>query len=64
MTLSPRQTEALQCLANGIATKNAPDVMGITYGTYKAHLQNAYRRLGVRNDAHAVAIAMRKGLIE
>lgn len=63
MNLSPRQREALQFIAAGNAPKNAAD-LGIAYGSLKVHLALAYAKLGARNSAHAVAIALRRGLIE
>lgn len=62
--LSPRQREVLAFIAAGNAPKNSKDVLGISYGTFKSHLLMAYTKLGARNDAHAVAIALRKGIIK
>lgn len=63
MTLSPRQREVLEFLAAGNPPARCESVIGIRYGTFKGHLAMAYRKLGARNDAHAVAIALRRGLI-
>ena len=63
MNLSPRQREVLSHLAAGYTPKQH-DRLGIAYGTFRTHSQLAYRKLGARNDAHAVAIALRRGLIE
>ncbi len=62
--LSPRQREVLQHVANGLCVKQAAERAGIQYSTAKTHLQVTYLKLGASGDAHAVAIALRKGLIE
>lgn len=63
LTLSPRQRDVLKHIADGYRPKQH-DRLGIAYGTFREHLMVAYRKLGANNDAHAVAIALRRGLIE
>lgn len=62
--LSPRQREVIAFIAAGHAPKNCRDIIGISYGTFRSHLLVAYAKLGARNDAHAVAIALRTGVID
>jgi len=62
--LPPRELELLTLLTLGHRTQSAAEQMGITLETAKSHLRWAYIRLGARNRAHAVAIALREGLIE
>jgi DNA-binding CsgD family transcriptional regulator len=68
MKLPPSQIRALQFIADGHPSKLAPDILGIATPTLKAQLLMAYRTLGIRpgirTDAHAVAIAMRAGIIK
>jgi two-component system, NarL family, nitrate/nitrite response regulator NarL len=62
--LTPREQEILHLIAAG---KSLPDIakelyLGLT--TVKTHVQHLYSKLGVSDRAAAVAIAMRRGLIE
>ena len=62
--LSPRQREVLQHIANGLRIKQAADRMGLAHCTANDYAGHAARELGAKSQAHAVAIAVRKGLIE
>lgn len=64
ITLSPRQAEVLRFVADGGCRKTAQGRLGIADGTFRQHLQIAYRKLGVRSDAQAVAKALRLRLID
>jgi len=62
--LTPREQEILHLIAAG---KSLPEIakelyLGLT--TVKTHVQHLYGKLGVSDRAAAVAIAMRRGLIE
>jgi two-component system, NarL family, nitrate/nitrite response regulator NarL len=62
--LTPREQEILHLIASG---KSLPEIakelyLGLT--TVKTHVQHLYSKLGVSDRAAAVAIAMRRGLIE
>lgn len=63
IALSPRQAEALRYVAAGYPRKQAQERIGISPRTLKQHLHMAYQKLGARDDAHAVAIALRNELI-
>jgi DNA-binding NarL/FixJ family response regulator len=63
-TLTRRQREILQLLANGGSTSAAAKDLGLSEETVKTHTKNALGRLGARNRTHAVAIALRECLIE
>ena len=62
--LSERETEILRAVAAGhSAAVIARDLhLGIT--TVKTHMGRAYQKLGVSDRAAAVAVAMRRGLLE
>lgn len=62
--LSERETVVLRAVASGrSAAQIALDLhLGIT--TVKTHLRNAYEKLGVSDRAAAVAIAIRRGLLD
>lgn len=62
--LTARQRQILQLLADGQSISYAADDLGLSEETVKTHTKNAVARLGARNRAHAVAIALRECLIE
>lgn len=64
LSLTTRQSELLLLLTMGHSTATAAKVLGISTETAKSHLKWAYIRLGARGRVHAVAIAIREGLIE
>ena len=61
--LSPRQTEVLQLIAEGMTNSEIGDQLGITERTVKAYAQELYTKLGVRNRAGAVAEAINAGIL-
>lgn len=62
--LTGRQRQILQLLADGESTTFAAHELGLSEETVKTHTKNAVARLGARNRAHAIAIALRESLIE
>lgn len=62
--LTHRQRQILQLLADGESITFAARELGLSEETVKTHTKNAVARLGARNRAHAVAIALRESLIE
>lgn len=58
-----RELQLLECLAKGLAYKEASTAMAVTEATVKFHAMNLLARLDARNSTHAVAIAFRMGLI-
>lgn len=63
-TLTLREMQILECLADGESNKTIASRFGITEETVKSHLKNLYDKLGASDRAHAVAIALRQRLIE
>ncbi len=63
-TLTRRQREILQLLANGESTTVAARELDLGEETVKTHTKNAVARLGAKNRTHAVAIALRECLID
>lgn len=59
--ITPRQIEILQFVADGHCRKQAREILGVSPHTIKVHLNRIYERLGVREDAHAVAVGFRNG---
>lgn len=62
--LTKRQREILQLLADGNSTAQAAHALGLSEETVRTHTKATLARLDARDRAHAVAIALRSGLIE
>lgn len=60
--LSPRQSEVLGYLKQGLTNPQIAERLGVTERTVKAHCQEVYDRLGVPNRTAAVDAAHRLGL--
>jgi DNA-binding NarL/FixJ family response regulator len=60
-TLTMRERELLQALANGWTNLQIAARIGISGNTVKYHLKNLYDKLGVKNRAMAVAMFMSNG---
>jgi DNA-binding CsgD family transcriptional regulator len=63
-TLSPRQLETLALIASGATDKQAGRLLKISVFTVGHHLARVRERLGATHNAHAVAIAIRLGIID
>lgn len=63
-TLTPRQREVLQLIADGCSTDDAAKRLGLSTETVRTHAKATLPRLGARDRAHAVAIALRSSLID
>ena len=63
-SLSRREIEILQGIASGSATKELARDLGISAHTVKTHLERIFDKLGANDRAQAVAIALRKGLVD
>ena len=62
--LSPRESQVLAFLAEGLSAPQIAAELGLSPSTIKTHLQRLYERLGVSDRAAAVAEGMRRGLIQ
>ncbi len=61
--LTPRETEVLQLLAQGLANKEIAREMGIGEKTVKTHVSNILSKLGVLSRTQAALHAVRIGLV-
>jgi DNA-binding NarL/FixJ family response regulator len=61
--LTPRERAALTLVASGWSTREISDQMGISPKTVENHKQRIFAKLDVQNQAHAVAVAMRGGML-
>lgn len=64
ISLSPRESEVLQLVADGMSTKQASVELGISESTVKTYLRVIFEKLGATHRAHAVALALRHRIIE
>lgn len=59
--LTPRESELLRTMVQGLSTKQAAHVLAISARTAEMHRSNLLSRLGVRSAAEAVRIAVHAG---
>ena len=64
VSLTRRQRQILQLIADGNSTSIAAKRLGLSAETVRTHTKAMLARLGARDRAHAVAIALRSSLIE
>lgn len=62
-SLTRRELEILAHVASGATTREASERLGISPKTVENHKQRIFAKLDVQNQAHAVAVAMRGGLL-
>ncbi len=63
LSLSRRQVEVLRLVAVGANASQIAVELSITEATVRTHVKNILARLGANNRAHAVALAMTRGLL-
>lgn len=59
--LSPREREALACVAQGATTSDVGERLGVTEETARTLLRRGAAKLGARTRAQAVAVAYARG---
>lgn len=62
-SLTPRQYEILQLMAEGMQNKDIAGELGMLEGTVKVHVKSILQKLGVNNRTHAVVTGIRQGLV-
>lgn len=63
VTLTPRQRYCLSAAAAGLHSHEAAEVLGFSHAAVQRHLLHARLLLAAKNTPHAVANALRLGLI-
>jgi DNA-binding NarL/FixJ family response regulator len=63
MALTPRETEVLGLVANGLGNKEIADRLGTATGTIKIHIQNILDKLNAADRTQAVTIAVQRGIL-
>jgi DNA-binding NarL/FixJ family response regulator len=61
--LTDAETKVLRLVARGLGNKDIGEQLGVASGTVKMHLHSVYSKLGASDRAHAVALAVRRGII-
>ena len=62
--LSSREIDVLRLIGGGNANKQIADQLSIGETTVKNHISNILSKLGANDRAHAVTIALKRGIIE
>ena len=62
--ITRRQRQILQLFADGHSTEDAAKRLGLSTETVRTHAKASLPRLGARDRAHAIAIALRGSLID
>ena len=63
VALTTRETEVLELVAKGLGNKEIAGRLGTASGTVKMHVQNVLEKLSASDRTHAVAIAIRRGIL-
>ena len=63
VSLTPRETQILNYIANGNSNKQIAHILQISEQTIKNHVSNILRKLNANDRAHAVVLAIRYGWI-
>lgn len=61
--LTARHIETLELIADGLTNEQIALVLGVHIETAKSHVKRCLSGLDARNRAHAVAVAVRWGII-
>lgn len=62
--LTPREIEVLRLVAGGNANKEIAARLSLTEETVKSHVRNILAKLGANDRTHAVAIGVKRGIID
>ncbi len=63
-TLTPRELGVLRLVAGGNANKEIAAQLSLTEETVKGHVKNILGKLGAKDRTHAVAIGLKRGIID
>ena len=62
-TLTPREVEVMELVAQGLRNKEIAASLGISEGTVQVHVKSIFAKLGVNDRTAAVKIALRRGIV-
>lgn len=63
-SLTPREREVLQALAEGLTDKEISERLYVGTGTVRTHINSILAKLGVRSKLQALVFAVRHGAVE
>ena len=63
-SLTPRETQHLSLLGNGMSTKEIAGQMGVSVNCAKANAKSIYKKLGAKSGTQAIIFVIRSDLIE
>lgn len=63
VSLTGREVEVLQLMANGKSNAEIAEALGRAEGTMKIHVHNILQKLGATDRTQAVTIALRRGIL-
>ena len=61
--LSPAERDVLRCLSHGLTERMAAETLGRPFFTVRDQSKSARFKLRAKDSTHAVAIAIRQGLL-
>ena len=61
--LTPRETQVLELVADGLSNKAIASALGVSDETVKFHLAAVFGKLGASNRTDAVRLALKHGLV-
>jgi DNA-binding NarL/FixJ family response regulator len=62
--LTPREIDVLRLVADGNANKEIAAQLSLTEETVKSHVRSILAKLGANDRTHAVAISLKRGIIQ
>lgn len=62
--LTPREVEVLKKIADGNRNRDIADILRISEETVKVHVKHIMEKLGASDRTQAIAIAVRRGIME
>jgi DNA-binding NarL/FixJ family response regulator len=63
IALTAREAQVLELVAQGLGNSEIASQLGTASGTVKMHVQNILEKLGALDRTHAVAIAIKRGIL-
>jgi DNA-binding CsgD family transcriptional regulator len=61
--LTPRETEVLRMLAEGLSNREIASILGISEHTVKFHITSIFGKLGTSTRTEAATEGIRRGLV-
>jgi DNA-binding NarL/FixJ family response regulator len=63
-SLTPREREVLESLAEGLSDKQISERLNVGIGTVRNHVVNIFNKIGVHSRLQALLFAVRHGIVE